>query len=514
MGTAHEGGSRMTHGDTMGSHGGEGAQTAREAQDPRRWLALVAIAAAQFMVVLDIAIVNVALPSIARDLHFSQASLQWVISAYAIAFGGFLLLGGRLADLWGRRRMFMVGVTLFSLSSLMCGLSWSAGSLITFRVLQGLGGAILSPAALSILMTTFAEGRERNVALGVWGAVAGSGAAAGTLLGGVLTSALSWSWIFFVNVPVGAIVVATAPLLLRESRVEGERGSDFAGAVTVTAGLMLLVYAMTEAATHGWGNTRTVGFLAGSAVLLAAFIVIELRNRTPIMPFRIFRLKTLRGANLVGLLVGAALFSQFFLLTLYMQDVLHYSALKTGVAYLTSTLTIIAFSGIGQALVTRYGVKPILTTGLILAGVAIGIFYTRLPVDGTYPGDLLLPFILTGIGLGLTFVPFSIAGLTGVQPEDAGLASGLINTSPQIGGAIGLAIASTIATTVTSHFLASHQGENPLQGVVNGFHAAFVAQAAFTILGAVVALLMIERRDAGRPAVAPAMDAEKAQSQI
>jgi EmrB/QacA subfamily drug resistance transporter len=488
----------MEHAGTGTSPDG-GSAGAETGIDPRRWFALVAIAAAQFMVVLDIAIVNVALPSMGKDLHFSQANLQWVISAYAIAFGGFLLLGGRLADLWGRRRMFMIGVVLFSFSSLMCGLSWSEGSLIAFRILQGLGGAILSPAALSILMTTFAEGRERNVALGVWGAVAGSGAAAGTLLGGVLTSGLSWEWIFFVNVPVGVAVVACSPWLLRESRAEGERGSDFAGAVTVTAGLMLLVYAMTEAATKGWGNARTIGLLAGSAVLLASFIVIELRTRTPIMPFRIFRLKTLRAANLVGLLVGAALFSQFFLLTLYMQNVLHYSAMKTGVAYIASTLTVIAFSGIGQALVTRYGVKPVLTAGLVLAGGAIAFFYTRLPVDGTYWGDLFVPFILTGIGLGLTFVPFSIAGLTGVPPRDAGLASGLINTSPQIGGAIGLAIASTIATTVTNHFLASHPGGNPLQGVVNGFHLAFVAQAVFTLLGAVVALTMIERRSAGEP---------------
>ena len=462
--------------------------------DPRRWFALVAIAAAQFMVVLDIAIVNVALPSIGIDLKFSQENLQWVISAYAIAFGGFLLLGGRLADLWGRRRMFMFGVTLFTVSSLLCGLAWSEGALIAFRILQGLGGAILSPAALSILMTTFAEGRERNVALGVWGAVAGSGAAAGTLLGGVLTSGLSWEWIFFVNVPVGVAVVACSRWLLRESRAEGERGSDFAGAVTVTAGLMLLVYAMTEAPSRGWGDGRIIGLLFASAALLASFIVVELRTRTPIMPFRIFRLKTLRAANLVGLLVGAALFSQFFLLTLYMQNVLGYSAMETGVAYIASTLTVIAFSGIGQALVTRFGVKPVLSTGLLLAGLAIAIFYTRLPVDGTYWGDLFVPFILTGIGLGLTFVPFSIAGLTGVPPRDAGLASGLINTSPQIGGAIGLAIASTIAATVTNHFVASHPTGNPLQGVVNGFHMAFVAQAAFTLLGALVALVMIERR--------------------
>jgi EmrB/QacA subfamily drug resistance transporter len=460
--------------------------------DPRRWFALVVIAAAQFMVVLDVAIVNVALPSIGRDLHFSEANLQWVISAYAITFGGFLLLGGRLADLWGRRRMFIGGVILFTFASLMCGLAWSEGSLIAFRVLQGLGGAVLSPAALSILMTTFAEGRERNGALGVWGAVAGSGAAVGTLLGGVLTSVIGWEWIFFVNVPVGALVVATAPWLLRESRAEGKQGSDFAGAFSVTAGLMLLVYAMTDAVTRGWGNGRTIGLLFGSALLLASFIVIELRTSSPIMPFRIFRLKSLRAANLVALLVGAALFSQFFLLTLYMQNVLHFSAIKTGVAYIPSTAAIIVFSGIGQNLVTRYGVRPILTSGLLLAGGAIGIFYTRLPVDGTYWGDLFVPFILTGIGLGLTFVPYSIAGLTGVPPRDAGLASGLINTSPQIGGAIGLAIASTIAATVTTRYLASTPQGDPLQGVVNGFHAAFIAQAAFTLLGAAVALLMIE----------------------
>ena len=475
--------------------------------DPRRWFALVAIAAAQFMVVLDIAIVNVALPSIGKDLHFSEANLQWVVSAYAIVFGGFLLLGGRIADLWGRRRMFMVGVSLFTLSSLLCGLAWSSGSLIAFRTLQGLGGALLSPAALSILTTTFAEGRERNLALGVWGAVAGSGAAAGTLLGGVLTSALSWSWIFFVNVPVGALVVATAPSLLRESRLEGERGSDFAGAITVTGGLMLLVYAMTEAATHGWGTARTVVLLAASAVLLAAFVVVELRSRSPLMPFRIFRLRTLRAANLVALLVGASLFSQFFLISLYMQQILGFSALKTGVAYVASTVTVIAFSGIGQGLATRFGVKPVLTAGLVITAVAIGAFYTGLPVDGTYAGNLLVPFILIGIGLGLTFVPMSIAALTGVTPQDAGLASGLINTSPQIGGAIGLALASTLATTFAGRFATAHPGADPRAAVVSGFHVAFAVQAALTVVAAVAAVLLIEPR---RRQPVPAIDPEAA----
>lgn len=475
--------------------------------DPRRWFALVAIAAAQFMVVLDIAIVNVALPSIGQDLNFSQQNLQWVISAYAIVFGGFLLLGGRVADLWGRRRMFMAGVTLFTVASLLCGLAWSEASLIAFRAIQGLGGALLSPAALSILTTTFAEGRERNVALGVWGAVAGSGAAAGTLLGGVLTSGFGWSWIFFVNIPIGAAVVALAPWLLRESRLEGERGSDFAGAITVTGGLMLLVYAMTEAPTRGWGSGRTILTLAASALLLASFLAIELRARRPIMPLRIFRLRTLSAANLVGVLVGASLFSQFFLITLYMQQILGFSALRTGVAYIASTFTIIVFSGIAQAMVTRMGVKPILTTGLVLTAVAIGGFYTRLPVDGTYFGDLLVPFLIGGVGLGLTFVPFSIAALTGVSPRDAGLASGLLNTSPQIGGAIGIAVASTVATTFAARFVASHPGTLPFSpdAVVSGFHVAFAVQAALIAVAALVAVLLIERR---RSQTAPDMELE------
>jgi EmrB/QacA subfamily drug resistance transporter len=475
---------------------GSMAQTA-DTPDPRRWFALVAIAAAQFMVVLDIAVVNVALPSIGEDLGFSQENLQWVVSAYAIVFGGFLLLGGRLADLWGRRRVFMVGVTLFTVSSLLCGLAWSDGSLIAFRALQGLGGALLSPAALSILTTTFAEGRERNVAIGVWGAVAGSGAAAGTLLGGVLTSGLGWSWIFFVNVPVGVAIVASARWLLRESRVEGERGSDFAGAISVTAGLMLLVYAMTEAATKGWGSGRTIALLASSAVLLGAFILVERRTRTPILPFRIFRLRTLTAANLVGLLVGAGLFSQFFLLSLYMQQILGYSALRTGVAYVASTFAVIVFSGIGQNLVTRVGVKPVLTTGLVLTGAAIGLFYTRLPVAGSYFGDLFVPLVLAGIGLGFTFVPMSIAALMGVTPRDAGLASGLINTSPQIGGAIGLAVASTLATTFANRYLEANPGTPPFSpdATVSGFHVAFAVQGAVILAAALVAALIIPRRE-------------------
>src|ERR671936_66928 len=301
----------------------------------RRWSALALIVTAQFMVILDVAIVNVALPSIKSDLHFSEANLQWVISAYAILFGGGLLLGGRLADLLGRRRLFVAGLALFAASSLLCGIAWSAGSLIAFRAVQGLGGALLAPAALSLLMTTFAEGRDRNLALGIYGAASGSGGAAGVLLGGLLTSYLSWSWIFFINVPVAAIVIALTPSFLSESTGSAQhRRFDFAGAVSITAGLMVLVYAMTRATQDGWATAETIGLLAGSVVLVAGFFLIELRSKAPLLPLRIFRLRTLSGSNLSGLLMGGAIFSQFFLLTLYMQQVLHYSALKTGVAYI------------------------------------------------------------------------------------------------------------------------------------------------------------------------------------
>ena len=326
----------------------------------RRWLALAVIVAVQFMVVLDVAIVNVALPAIKDDLNFSQESLQWVITAYAIFFGGVLLLGGRLSDLLGRRRLFMAGLTLFTVFSLLDGLSWSEGSLITFRTLQGLGAALLSPAALSILTTTFQEGRERNLALGIWGAASGSGGAAGVLLGGALTSAFSWSWIFFINVPAGALVLALSPWLLQESRAGLQhRHFDVAGAASITSGLIVLVYAMTRATQHGWATVNTASLLAASAVLILGFLVIETRSKAPLLPMRIFRLRTLTASNASGFLMGTAIFSMFFLLTLYMQQVLHYSALKTGVAYIALTVTIVSFSAVGQALVTRVGIRPI-----------------------------------------------------------------------------------------------------------------------------------------------------------
>jgi EmrB/QacA subfamily drug resistance transporter len=469
-------------------------QAAVEEKERRRWLVLAVIVAAQFMVVLDVAIVNVALPSIKTDLHSSQESLQWVITAYSIFFGGVLLLGGRLADLLGRRRLFMAGLLLFTVSSLLDGLAWSEGSLIAFRSLQGLGAALLSPAALSILTTTFREGRERNLALGIWGAASGSGGAAGVLLGGALTSGLSWSWIFFINVPVGALVIALSPWLLRESRADlNHRHFDFTGATSITGGLMLLVYAMTRATQHGWATTETIGLLAASAALVAAFFLIELRSKAPLLPLRIFRLRTLSGSNLSGLLMGGAIFSQFFLLTLYMQQVLHYSALKTGVAYIGLTLTIIAFSAVSQALVTRIGVRRVLPVGLALSTVAL-VLFARLPVHGHYFSDLFPAFIISGLGLALAFVPMSIGALTGVGQADAGIASGLINTNQQIGGAIGVAAATTIATTFTSHYVDAHAGTNAFSGaaLTHGFQVAFYVLAAVAALGALLAALILE----------------------
>ncbi|HEX4720799.1 MAG TPA: MFS transporter [Thermoleophilaceae bacterium] len=462
--------------------------------DRRRWIALAVIVTAQFMVVLDVAIVNVALPTIKTDLHFSQENLQWVVTAYSILFGGVLLLGGRMADLIGRRRLFMAGLAVFTASSLLDGLAWSEGSLIAFRGVQGLGAALLSPAALSILMTTFAEGRERNLALGIWGAVSGSGGAAGVLLGGALTSALSWSWVFFINVPVGLAVIALAPRLLGESRADlAHRHFDLPGAASITSGLMLLVYAMTRAVQHGWGTTETIGLLAASAALIVAFVAIEARSTAPLLPLRMFRLRTLTGSNVAGLLLGAAVYSQFFLLTLYMQQVLHYSALKTGVAYIALTLTTIAFSAVSQGLVTRLGVRTVLPAGLALSTVAL-VLFAQLPVHGHYFRNLFPGFVVSGLGLALVFIPMSIGALTGVRAADAGIASGLINTTQQIGGAIGVAAATTIATTFTAHYVSSHAGTTAFSAaaLTHGFQIAFYALAATAAAGAVLAAVLIE----------------------
>jgi EmrB/QacA subfamily drug resistance transporter len=456
--------------------------------DRRKWLALGLLSAVQFMVVLDIAIVNVALPSIKVDLGFSQEDLQWVISSYALVFGGFLLLGGRAADLLGRRRVFLAGLVLFTTASLFAGLAWSEASLITFRSLQGLGAAVISPAALSILSTTFTEGRERNIALGVWGAVGGFGAAAGVLLGGILTETLNWSWIFFVNVPVGLIALALAPRLLNESRDATVRSFDATGAVLVTVGLSSLVYAITQTGTYGWTSVRTLGVGAAALVLLAAFVWWEQRHPEPLMRFGILRTKTVAGANVGGLILGTATFSMFLMLTLYMQQVLGYSPMETGVGYLAVALSAIVWSAVAAQLTTRIGVKPVLVAGMtaITGGL---VYFTQVSVDGSYLTDLLPGFLLVGFGLGFSFVPISIAALAGIRAEEAGLASGLFNTSQQIGGALGIALLSTIATSRTSDAVAA--GSALPSALVHGFTGAFVVGAAIAAVGIVAALTLI-----------------------
>jgi len=458
----------------------------------RKWLALALLCAVQFMVVLDIAIVNVALPSIQVDLGFSQEDLQWVISAYALVFGGFLLLGGRAADLLGRRRIFIAGLVVFTIGSLLCGLAWDDGALIGARAIQGLGAAIISPAALSILGVTFTEGKERNIALGAWGAVGGFGAAAGVLLGGILTDVLSWEWIFFVNIPVGIAALALAPVLLGESRDARGQGFDVLGGLLVTSGLVVLVYAITEARDFGWGSGETIGLFAAAAALLGGFVAVESRRRDPLMPFSIFRLRTLTGANIAGLILGTAVFAMFLMLTLYMQQVLGYSALKTGIAYLAVALTAIVWSAVAAQLVTRIGVKPVLIAGMVALTSGL-VYFTQVSVGGSYLGDLLPGFLLIGIGLGFSFVPISIAALAGVKPSEAGLASGLINTTQQIGGALGIAIISTIATSQTAGAVSA--GSAVPFALTDGFQAAFWGGTATAAVGILVALFVIRRED-------------------
>jgi EmrB/QacA subfamily drug resistance transporter len=465
-------------------------------RERRRWSALALIVTAQFMVILDVTIVNVALPSIKVDLGFSQGTLQWVISAYTIMFGGTLLLGGRLADLLGRRRLLLVGLALFTLGSLLCGLAWSEGALITFRAAQGLGAALLAPAGLSLLMTTFTEGRERNLALGIYGAAAGSGATVGVLLGGLLTSYLSWPWIFLVNVPVGVAAIALTPVLLGESRATvSHRHFDVAGAASVTAGLMLLVYALTRATSDGWGATTTLVLLAVSLALLLAFIAIELRSRAPLLPLRIFRVRPLAAANAAMAVVGAVTFSQFFLLTLYMQDVLRYSAVQTGIAFAAFAFSAAVAANLAQAVVGRVGVRLTLTTGL-LASVVGDALLCRLPVDGQYLSDLFPAFLLAGVGLGLSFVSATIAGLSGVGHSDAGVASGLVTTSRQIGGAIGLAAVSAVAAASTSGYADSHPdiAASSAAALGHGFQTGFYALIGLLLVGVLIATTLIKPR--------------------
>jgi EmrB/QacA subfamily drug resistance transporter len=460
----------------------------------RRWTALILLCAAQFVVVLDTSIVNVALPSIGTGLHFSEANLPWVVNAYVIAFGGFLLLGGRAADLLGRRRVFMAGLLVVAVASLAAGFSANEGQLIAARAAQGLGAAIISPSALSIVTTLFRDGVERNKALGVWGAVAGSAGAAGVLLGGILTEGLGWEWVLWVNVPVSLIALALTPGLVPESRSESAtRHYDTAGAVSVTAGLSLVAYALLDANSAGWGSTKIVGLLALSVALIGAFVVIELRSKAPLIPFRIFRLRTLTGANVVGLLLGASLFSMFFYISLYMQQVLGYSPIHAGLSYLPLAVTIIVAAGLGGQLVTRFGFKPILATGMALIALGL-VWFSRVSVGGGFISDILGPSLLAAIGLGFGFVTSTIAAVSGVEEQEQGLASGLINTSQQIGAALGLAVLSTIATSRTDHVLAS--GASSLPGALtDGFQSAFLGGAVIAALGCAATLILIRSRD-------------------
>jgi EmrB/QacA subfamily drug resistance transporter len=457
-----------------------------------KWLGLALLGAVQFMVVLDIAIVNVALPSIQTDLDFSQANLQWVISAYALVFGGFLLLGGRVADIVGRRRVFMLGLVAFTIGSLLCGLAWDETSLIAARAIQGLGAATISPAALAILMTTFAEGRERNIALGVWGAVGGFGAAAGVLLGGVLTDSLSWEWIFFVNIPVGLVALGLAPLLLGESRDMRVRTFDALGAVLVTAGLTTLVLGITQGHEWGWGSGRVVGIFVAAAVLLGGFVLQEQRAAEPLMRFGLLRTKTVLGANVAGFILGTALFSMFLMLTLYMQQVLGYSAMKTGVAYLAVAGTSIIWANVAAALVNKVGVRPLIAGGMAILTVGM-ILFTQVSVDGSYAANLLPGFLIIALGMALCFVPISIAALAGVRQAEAGIASGLINTSQQIGGAVGIALLSTIAISRTENEVAA--GTAIPQALTSGFQLAFWVGAGIALAGVVAALTLIRQEE-------------------
>jgi EmrB/QacA subfamily drug resistance transporter len=458
--------------------------------DPLRWKALTVVCAAFFMTILDVSIVNVALPSIGTSLHFSQDNLQWVITAYAITYGGFLLLAGRLADLYGRRRVFMIGVVVFTIASLLCGLAWSEGVLIASRALQGVGAAVITPSALSIVMTTFEEGAERNKALGIWGALGGGGAAVGVLAGGVLTTYLSWRWIFFVNVPVGALAFVLTPRVVRESRAEVQKSLDVAGAVTVTTGLALLVYAVSKAPDHGWGSGWTLSRLAVAVVLLLAFVGIESRAKDPLMPFNIFRIKTVAGANVCGLLLGAITFANFFLLTLYVQEVLGYSAIKTGVTFVVTAGSAVLWAGVAQNLTTRLGVRPVLAVGFV-AMTAGAVYYTQISPHGSFVSELLPGYLLIGFGLPFTFIPVSIAALAGVSYDEAGLASGLINTAQQIGGAVGIAVCASVKQSRFIHLIKLHGPSYFPQAVTSGTALAFWVIVGISVAALVAGLTLI-----------------------
>jgi EmrB/QacA subfamily drug resistance transporter len=461
--------------------------------DPRRWKALALLCGAFFMVILDSAIVIVALPSIGADLGFSEQGLQWVLSAYALTFAGLLLLGGRAADLLGRRRVFMAGLLFFTAASLLCGLAWSPATLIAARAVQGVGAAIMTPTALSIISTTFEEGAERNKALGIWTMMGAIGATAAWLIGGPVVDGPGWEWIFFINIPIGLAAIALSPVLLRESRASvRQRSYDPAGALTITGALALLVYAVVEAPDVGWGDVRTILLLAGSAVLLAAFVVIEARHRAPLVPLRILRSRTLVGGNLVMLLFGTSV-GMPFILTLYAQQVLGYSAIEFGLG--TAVFTVLAAVGslIGQALVLRVGFRAVAAAGMALLGAG-SLLFTQVSVGGSYFGDIFFGLLVFGPGVGLAFVTATVAALAGVDERESGLASGLSNTAFQVGQALGVAIVSTVAVSRSESFLEANQSANPLVVLTEGFQSAFVACVVLAAIGTALALLL-----SGRP---------------
>ena len=458
---------------------------------PHKWQALTLVCVAFFMTVLDVSIVTVALPSITRSLHFSQTSLQWVLTAYAITFGGFLLLGGRAGDLLGRRLMFMCGLGLFVASSLTCGLADGPSMLITARAFQGLGAAIISPATLAIITTTFEEGAERNKALGIWGAMGGAGAAAGVLFGGLLTRYAGWEWIFFVNVPVGVLVLVAAPFRVAESRAPLEsRRFDMTGAVAVTGGIAMLVYAISRAPAVGWGSGETIGVLVGAAAALIAFVAWERRTSAPLMPLAVFRIQSVSAANAVAVLLGATVFANFFLLTLYVQDVLGFSALRTGLTFLATAGTTVVVAGIAQAATTRFGTRPVLAIGMTLITGGM-VWYAQIPVHGRFVNNLLGGYVLVGVGLALAFVAVSIAALEGVGPKIAGLASGLINTSQQVGGAIGVAVTSSVAVSRTNSLLASRHAA--AYALTRGYALGFWVIAGIAVGGLLLTLASVRR---------------------
>jgi EmrB/QacA subfamily drug resistance transporter len=463
------------------------------------WLVLVLVCLAQFMVILDATIVNVALPSIQTDLGMSESSLQWIVNAYALLFGGFLLLGGRAGDLIGRKRVFLAGLVLFTAASLLCGLATGETMLILARGLQGLGAALVSPAALSIVTTTFREGAERTKALGVWAAIAVGGGAVGLVVGGILVETLSWPWIFFVNVPVGIAAFILSLRFVPESKDEHVHKSfDLAGAVTVTGGLIALVYGIVRSAESGWGSAEVLGFLALAAVLLVAFVLIERRSAEPLVRLSIFSVRTVRGANVAMFVVAAGLFAMFFFNTLYVQRVLGFSPLEAGLAFVPFTAGVIIGAGLSQRLVPALGAREVPVIGSALGVVGL-LLFLRLTPDSSYVTDLLPGIMLAAIGMGLVFVPITLIATSGVPRDDAGLASGLFNTSQQIGGALGLALLSTLATNRTADELASVRGRptelESSEALVSGFHVAWLSSAILLAAGGLLLLALLRRRD-------------------